>query len=74
MNYSRQESGMTFLTPDDIRELNPSLRFNLISSDGKSISTLLGEQERGSRLWKLCIALALVFLLIEILLLKFYRP
>lgn len=74
MNYNRDESGMKFLTPEEIQELNPSLRFNLLSSDGKSISTLLGEQERGSRLWKLCIALALVFLLIEILLLKFYRP
>lgn len=74
INYSREESGTVFLTPEQIQALNPTLAFTTLETGKKPIAAQLAEQEAGSRLWKLCVVLALVFLLIEILLLKFYRP
>jgi hypothetical protein len=74
INYSRDESSNRFLTPDELLARHPGLTFNTLDDTKKPLSTVLAEQQAGSRLWKVCVVLALVFLLIEILLLKFYRP
>jgi hypothetical protein len=75
-NYSRHESLLDFYTKDDIEKWIEKKDFNnvmLIDSSIGNLSKTIQNMNKGIQLWKLFIILTLVFLAIEIVLIKFYR-
>ena len=75
-NYDRTESGMEFSEPavleDMIRRYLPGIS-GILTDKGKPLTETLKEINQGTTLWKLFIILALVFLGIEIILLRFWK-
>ncbi|NVO01946.1 MAG: BatA domain-containing protein [Bacteroidetes bacterium] len=75
-NYLRAESDLKCLSSDEIIksiETQGLKNFKLISIENKSLSQELQELNQGIRLWKIFIILALIFLAIEIFLLRFFK-
>jgi hypothetical protein len=73
-NYNRLESDLKTYSNEEIQheiEVN-SLNAELVSSTG-SVKTVLSELNTGKRYWKYCIILALLFLAIEIALIKLLK-
>ncbi len=71
-NFSRQESDLKYYRPDDLRtRLGDRVGIISVENDA-SISTSIEAQNRGVVLWKWCLILALLFLLAEGLLLRFW--
>lgn len=72
-NYDRAESQMTYYTADELKQQVTGTNVHVLEiSDGKA-SVVLEELSEGRKLWKLCIILALVFVLAEILIIKFWK-
>lgn len=75
-NYNRKESVMEFKNEGDLSQLfsRYSLTsFKLMKDQGKALSEVIKDMNQGTLLWKLFIILALVFLAVEIILLRFWR-
>jgi hypothetical protein len=75
-NFNRSESDMSFLTADQISEALGKYRltnFEMMNAEKAEIVNHFSQLSEGIRLWKYCIILALLFLAIEVLLLKFWR-
>lgn len=75
-NYNRKESEMKFYDIDNIKESAKkyNLPITIIKSENKKpFSQVLNELNRGISLWKWFILFALIFLAIEILLLRFFK-
>lgn len=76
MNYNRKESNPDFYSVDELKGLideNQLINFSFLQSKLETFKKVLTESEEGIRLWKLFIILALVFLGIEILLIRFLK-
>ncbi|MCU0370104.1 MAG: BatA domain-containing protein [Bacteroidales bacterium] len=76
-NYDRKESVMKFAGKEELEELirRYSIRNMQIMTDhGKPLSEAIKDMNQGTSLWKLFIILALVFLAMEIVLLRFWKP
>jgi hypothetical protein len=76
-NFNRNESVMSFNTADDLNEKITQLRLKQVSviEPGEAALTAgFTFMNEGTRLWKYCIMLVLMFLAIEIMLLKFRKP
>ena len=69
-NYDRRESDLSVLGVDDIRAKGFQIPDETARAD---LSVWVGEQERGIVLWRWCVILALVFIAIESLLLRFWK-
>ena len=75
-NYDRKESDMRFFAEDELKVWSDSLglkNFTVLKSDESSIIQSLKETNNGNKLWKLFLILALLFLLGEILIIRFFR-
>lgn len=75
-NYNRSESQMSFYSKEDIAkniEQNHLQNTKLIESSAKGLTSQLLELNEGIKLWKWCIILALLFLGIEIVLLRLMK-
>jgi len=72
-NENNVESDMHYLTPSGLEKLIDKQRINLVDSDKNSMETLVSTKNKGTELWKLCLILSVIFLAIEILLIKFYH-
>jgi hypothetical protein len=71
MNYARAESNLETLTVTQLEELaSQSAQFRVIHSETASLSYELGNELNGTPFWRICVILALLFVLFEILLLK----
>ena len=76
-NYNRKESAMDFAGRAELEELvsRYSLKnIEILSDKGKPLSDMIKDMNQGTLLWKLFIILALVFLALEVVLLRFWRP
>ncbi|NNE29669.1 MAG: hypothetical protein HKN16_08530, partial [Saprospiraceae bacterium] len=72
-NYNRKESNLAYLGLDDLAEL-PKDRFSVLSNTARAdLSQIVGEQAEGISYWRWCIILALIFLGIESLLIRFWK-
>jgi len=72
INYSRDESDMSFWKLDDLKKKSKIKNASWLSPNqqaGAEVNSL----EKGTPLWKVCIIFALLFLLIEILLIRFLK-
>jgi hypothetical protein len=75
-NYSRTESDLACYTPDELEKIisDKSLKnFSVMQNTSEDISKQILEEAQGKKLWKLFIILALTFVLVEILLLRFLK-
>lgn len=75
-NYSRKESDLTTFTLDEIKSIVESQAgkgFSYVEPGEKNISSLIMEQSTGTKLWKFFVILTLIFLLTEVLLIRFLK-
>jgi hypothetical protein len=75
-NFNRQESDLTCYNDSELKDeitRSNAININLLEMDFKNISTSLAELDQGKKLWKLCVILALLFLALEVLLLRFMK-
>jgi hypothetical protein len=70
-NDNRKESDLTYLTEAELKALSP--KGNFINAATPSLKSELTGINLGLQLWKLCIVLALIFIAIEILLVRYYK-
>ena len=72
-NYDRKESELLYYNENDLKELGGD-RMQIISSKAAAdLTPYIGERSKGIVLWRWCLILALVFLAIEMLLLRFWK-
>ncbi|MBO4306709.1 MAG: BatA domain-containing protein [Bacteroidales bacterium] len=72
-NYSRQESRMNFLSVSELNEQlkdNNIVNYSVVRNPDKPLDTYLKQQMEGTRLWRWCVILCLLMLLVEVLLIK----
>jgi len=73
-NYDRTESELRYLKEDDIKsKMGDRINFYGENSDKVNFSELINSKQRGIEFWKWAIILALLFLAIEVLLLRFWK-
>ncbi len=75
-NYDRRESLMSFYGQDELAELlaDRQLGFiQVVDAGDRPLDQVLHEMGLGNQLWRLFVALALLFLLIEVLLLRWWK-
>jgi len=72
-NYDRKESEMDFLPMSSLKNLT-SEHVKLLEPKSQSLlASIVREQDEGWVLWRLCLIIALFFLLIEVLLIRFLK-
>jgi hypothetical protein len=72
-NYDRKESYLSYFSLEELQKF-ASKNLNIIDANAKANFTqLVGERSQGISLWRWCVILALLFLAIEVLLLKFWK-
>lgn len=75
-NYDRNESVMSFYDKSDLQKIieqDHLTNIKVLETSAKGLTAQLLELNEGIKLWKWCILLVLIFLGIEILLLKFWK-
>lgn len=73
LNFDRAESTSKYYNLDDIKSVAQGSSVELWENDEIPVDHRIEEIQFGKRFWKSCIVLALLFLGIEILLLRFWR-
>ena len=75
-NYDRRESDLSCFTADELHQIiqkRSDLRLNTMNAESGDLSHAITQLSEGVRLWKYCVILALLFLAIEVLLIRFVR-
>jgi hypothetical protein len=75
-NFDRKESDLSCYAPAELLKQKEALglfNFSLIETGIRSLTDSLTEIDQGKKLWKWCIILALLFLAVEIALLRFWK-
>jgi hypothetical protein len=73
-NYNRSESDLTYLDGDELADLGSIANVSVLDADNQA--SLIGEireRNEGTPLWRYFIWAALAFLLVEVLLLRFWK-
>lgn len=72
-NFDRKESNLKYYTEDDLAGI-ATTKMSIISEKANAdFGVAIEERSRGVVLWKWCLVLALLFLAVEILLLRFWK-
>jgi hypothetical protein len=75
-NFDRKESDLNCYNPDELKEQvdkNKLFNFNILNNSEQSLTHSLTELGQGKKLWKICLVLALLFLAMEVALLRFMK-
>lgn len=72
-NYDRQESDLAYYNEEDLNAMSNSKISVISETDSQNFGTTIEERSRGVVLWRWCLILALIFLAIEVLLLRFWK-
>jgi hypothetical protein len=73
-NYDRRESDLSYYTTGDLADLLPTDRMSIVDAALRAdFGELIGERNKGVSLWRWAIVLALLFLALEVLLLRFWK-
>ena len=72
-NYDRKESEMANLNNADLQNVSNDLIKIIDNTAAASLTPIIGERSHGIVLWRWCLILALIFLGLETLLLRFWR-
>jgi hypothetical protein len=73
LNFPRMESIQSFADEDMLREFLQGAEVNVSGTSAASLKSAVNDLQVNTPLWKVFIALCLIFLLIEILLLRFLK-
>lgn len=76
-NHLRTESKADFYSPNDLNQIIDSLgllNFSVFETGTESLSSDFQKRDKGIELWKWFIVLTLLFLAIEIVLIRFFKP
>ncbi|MDG1045167.1 MAG: BatA domain-containing protein [Bacteroidia bacterium] len=73
LNYSRKESHQNYLDEKRIEEVFNNTQFTMNKNNMASLLKSTQDLQNGSQLWKVFILVCLIFLLLEILLLRFVK-
>lgn len=71
-NDNRSESDMHYANQSDLQKIFGQ-QITFLDSKSDSITSAVAAKNNGTELWKLCLILSIVFLAIEILLIRFYN-
>jgi hypothetical protein len=71
-NYNREESKMSFLSVTELEDL-ANEKLSIWQSNESSLTKLIKDESLGKRFWKICVILALVFIGLEILLIRAFK-
>ena len=75
-NYNRNESELKCYTASELEDMikEKGLKhFNVLDLKNKGVANVLDELNQGIRFWRLCVVLALLFLLAEVVLLRLLK-
>jgi hypothetical protein len=75
LNYNLTESDLTCYSPDDLRTLAGQAgikHFNLLNEKNNNLSSAIAELDNGKQYWKTFILIAILFLLLEASIIKFW--
>lgn len=72
-NDSRKESDQTFYSSNDLESKLGISAKNILNGKAAPINQQIKEMNLGSSLWKLCLILSIIFLVIEILIIRFLK-
>jgi hypothetical protein len=72
-NFDRKESEMKFLTGEQIADSSGSFKINVLDVSKASLTTEIKNIQQGSQLWKWFIIAALLFLIAETLIIRFWK-
>ena len=72
-NYSRRESDLDYFSPEDLQNRLGEQVSMIDTADDNAITTAITEQSQGIVLWRWCLILALVWLALEVLILRFWK-
>ncbi len=72
-NFNRKESELDYYTEDELQSKVGGNIKVLAANAQTNFTQFIGERSRGIVLWKWCLIAALIFLFIEILLLRFWK-
>jgi len=72
-NDNRTESDMHYTAQEDLQKLFDKQQITFLNTKSDSIASAVAAKNNGTELWKLCLILTLVFLAIEIILVRFYH-
>lgn len=73
-NNSRSESDLNYLTEKELKASMPVNDNLLVISGLQPSKSITAKTNMGPELWKLCLILSLIFLVSEILLIRYYKP
>jgi hypothetical protein len=73
LNFDRKESDMKFQNASQLKEQYPQGNVNVVNGANAEVASVVKELDRGTALWKWCLLLTLLFLGIEIALLRFWK-
>ncbi|MCP3928977.1 MAG: hypothetical protein GY705_07745 [Bacteroidetes bacterium] len=72
-NYDRKESRLDYYNKEDLKSMVNDHMQIIDATSHANFTTLIGERSQGVVLWRWCLMLALLFLAVEILLLRFWK-
>lgn len=72
MNFDRTESSNQFYTTDELAVKLSGLKMDIVENTETYVKDTVSKYRYGKQFWKTCIILALLFIAIEILLLRFW--
>ena len=73
LNFDRRESDLKFWNAAQLKEKYPEQNVNVVNTANAEVASIVKELDRGIPLWRWCIMLTLLFLGLEILLLRFWK-
>ncbi|MCY7410397.1 MAG: hypothetical protein LH473_09000, partial [Chitinophagales bacterium] len=73
MNYNRKESDLSFLSNEELKNLAQPLNISVIQNTDRDLGMIVTGQKLALPLWKVSIIFALIFIALEIALLKLWK-
>lgn len=73
LNYDRSESFLRYYSEKELQDNYKANNVQIIKGNISKIGAAVKQKEQGKTFWKLCIVLSLLFLAVEIFLLRFLR-
>ena len=73
LNFDRRESDLKFSSAAELKEKYPQGNVNVVNTANAEVASIVKELDRGIPLWRWCLILTLLFLGLEIFLLRFWK-
>ncbi|SMO47467.1 BatA domain-containing protein [Solitalea koreensis] len=72
-NFDRSESDLSYYSDGDLDKILSQKKISLLNTPTEAVGKVIQEENSGIRLWKYCVILCLIFLALEILLIRFWK-